>query len=313
MRGWFPAVLLGGIAAVSVPHRARAQQVGAAITAVLPSPSGGTQSFGYSIRPAGIFDATFSAVHLGAWEGDRWGAAVDLSMWRQARARLYPTAGFAVGWATGGANDTWSSWSAGLGYRLIRSGAFDLALEGRYLHVSVPDDALTLGVRMGLRVGRNRSNPNPKPATGTMAPAAPPLATAAPSASSALAQGIIQSALDAMGTPYVWGGSDANGFDCSGLIRYAYHEHGIELPRRSSDQAREGIALEREIRDLLPGDILAFGSSPAQVTHVGLYLGQGRFIHSASSGVRISLLSQDDPDGRYWWQRWVAVRRILQP
>jgi cell wall-associated NlpC family hydrolase len=310
MRGWLRVLLAVGLVAVSIPSHAHTQAVGTTITAVLPSPSGGGQSLGYTLRPAGIFDATLSGVHLGAWEGDRWGVAVDFSMWRQAGARVYPTGGFGAGWGAGTAADTWSAWSAGLGYRLIRSGAFDFALEGRYLHVSIPDDAFTLGVRMALRVGRSRSGPKPAPAA---VPTAPPLAIAAPTARSALAQGIIQSALDAMGTPYAWGGSDANGFDCSGLIRYAYGEHGIDLPRRSADQAREGVAVEREVGALLPGDIVAFGSSPDQVTHVGLYLGQGRFIHSAATGVRISLLSQEDPDGRYWWQRWITARRILQP
>lgn len=307
MRDWLRSVLPLGFMAISILPHAHAQAVGATVTVVLPS-SGGAQSLGYTVRPAGVFDATFSAVHVGAWQGDRWGAAVDLSMWRRARARVYPTGGFAAGWSSGATGDGWSSWSAGLGYRLIRSGPFDLAFEGRYLHVSIPEDALTLGVRIALRVGRSRPGPTSAPV-----PAVPPLATAAPTAGSALAQGIVQSALDAMGVPYAWGGSSANGFDCSGLIRYAYREHGIELPRRSVDQAREGVAVELAVGALLPGDILAFGSAPGQVTHVGLYLGQGRFIHSATTGVRISLLSQDDPDGRYWWQRWIAARRILPP
>jgi cell wall-associated NlpC family hydrolase len=114
-----------------------------------------------------------------------------------------------------------------------------------------------------------------------------------------------------MGTPYLWGGSSANGFDCSGLIQYAYQQAGITLPRRSADQAKAGQLIPREIGLLAPGDILTFSRDPGgPVTHVGLYVGERRFIHSSSSGVRLSLLSEEDPNGRHWFARWVGVRRI---
>jgi cell wall-associated NlpC family hydrolase len=116
-----------------------------------------------------------------------------------------------------------------------------------------------------------------------------------------------------MGRPYEYGGTgeDGDGFDCSGLIQYAYAQHGIALPRRSVDQAREGWDVGRDANALLAGDILTFTNSGGPVTHVGLYIGNGQFIHSASGGVQISLLSPDDPYGRWWYQRWVGARRIL--
>jgi cell wall-associated NlpC family hydrolase len=114
-----------------------------------------------------------------------------------------------------------------------------------------------------------------------------------------------------MGKPYVWGGSSENGFDCSGLIQYAYQQAGIILPRRSVDQAKAGQLIPREIGLLEPGDILTFSREPGgPVSHVGLYVGERRFIHSSSAGVRLSLLSEDDPSGKHWFARWVGARRV---
>ncbi len=122
---------------------------------------------------------------------------------------------------------------------------------------------------------------------------------------------MVETALDVMGTPYRWGGNDQDGYDCSGLIQYAYGEHGILLPRVSRDQARMGTAVDRDAGRLAPGDILAFSVDGGGVSHVGLYVGDGRFIHSASSGVKLSSLSADDPDSRWWRARWVGARRVL--
>ena len=117
-----------------------------------------------------------------------------------------------------------------------------------------------------------------------------------------------------MGRPYQWGGTGArgSGFDCSGLIQYAYGRHGISLPRRSVDQAREGREVSKNPARLLPGDVLTFSNTGRGVTHVGLYVGDGRFIHSATRGVQLSTLSADDPYGRWWYNRWIGVRRIVQ-
>jgi cell wall-associated NlpC family hydrolase len=128
-----------------------------------------------------------------------------------------------------------------------------------------------------------------------------------------LADSIIATAADAMGRPYQFGGTGENGagFDCSGLIQYAYAKHGIRLPRRSTDQAREGTKVDRKVALLKPGDLLTFSNRGGPVTHVGLYLGERRFIHSATRGVQVSTLSAEDPYGRWWYQRWVGARRIV--
>jgi cell wall-associated NlpC family hydrolase len=131
--------------------------------------------------------------------------------------------------------------------------------------------------------------------------------------SAALADSVVETAADMMGRKYEYGGTGdgGDGFDCSGLIQYAYAQHGVALPRRSADQALSGRGVPKDPSALLPGDLLTFSSAGGPVTHVALYIGNGQFIHSATGGVQISLLSPDDPYGRWWYQRWVGARRIL--
>lgn len=129
---------------------------------------------------------------------------------------------------------------------------------------------------------------------------------------SELASEVVRAALDAMGAPYRWGGEDGNGYDCSGLIQYAYGQHGIILPRVSREQARLGFTVDPRIEALHAGDILGFSVEGAGVTHVGLYIGEGQFIHSATGGVKLSSLTALDPDSAWWRRRWVQARRILQ-
>jgi NlpC/P60 family len=124
---------------------------------------------------------------------------------------------------------------------------------------------------------------------------------------------VVETALDVLGSPYQWGGTEENGFDCSGLIQYAYARHGIRLPRTSRDQALAGNPVAMVVDSLLPGDILAFaGRGGGSVTHVGMYVGEGKFIHSSSTGVKLSRLDTNDPEGSYWIPKWVGARRLLQ-
>ena len=127
------------------------------------------------------------------------------------------------------------------------------------------------------------------------------------------AKDIVQTALGVLGTPYEWGGTAENGFDCSGLIQYAYARHGIRLPRTSHDQAHAGSLVTPIIEALQPGDILLFSAQPGSgVTHVGMYVGEHTFIHSSNAGVGLSRLEAQDSDGAWWVERWVGARRVVQ-
>lgn len=96
---------------------------------------------------------------------------------------------------------------------------------------------------------------------------------------------VVETALLYLGVPYVWGGEDPNiGFDCSGLVRYVYLQHGIELPHYSGYQFKMGK--EVSIDELQPGDLVFFGNP---VHHVGIYVGNGYFIHAPQTGDFVKL------------------------
>ncbi len=176
---------------------------------------------------------------------------------------------------------------------------------------------LALRGHVAFKFGRGSPSPRPERVAPAPTPPSPEaLSTAArvEGASAAAADvglAVVQTALANMGAPYRWGGTDGNGFDCSGLIQYAYGEQGILLPRRSRDQAVTGTLVEQSVNSLRPGDILGFAESGSRVTHVGLYVGDGQFIHSSSTGVRLSSLTAADPYSRWWQDRWVTARRVL--
>jgi cell wall-associated NlpC family hydrolase len=199
-----------------------------------------------------------------------------------------------------------------------------IGAEGRWRKLSLSGrQGVQLALGLALHVGRGSTPPErarpqdqlagPFLLPESLASTSQPDAGARPSPAT-LADSIIATATEAMGRPYAFGGTGAHGegFDCSGLIQYAYGKHGIALPRRSTDQAREGRKIGREVRLLASADILTFSNRGGQVTHVGLYIGDGRFIHSATSGVQVSTLSAEDPYGRWWYKRWVGVRRIVR-
>ena len=95
----------------------------------------------------------------------------------------------------------------------------------------------------------------------------------------------VETAMALRGVPYLWGGASRRGFDCSGLIRFVFAQHGVTLPHHSASQALHGTRVEGRLQ---PGDVVFFGTP---IHHVGMYVGGGHFIHSPRSGEVVSLRS----------------------
>ena len=107
-----------------------------------------------------------------------------------------------------------------------------------------------------------------------------------------------------VGVPYVFGGNDPSGFDCSGFTRYVYSAVGIDLPRMADEQYNVGSYVSRSF--LQPGDLVFFTTYLPGVSHVGIYIGNNQFINASNNGVSI-----DNLDSRYWSSRYVGARRVM--
>ena len=104
---------------------------------------------------------------------------------------------------------------------------------------------------------------------------------------------IVRLSLAQVGTPYTYGGaSPQRGFDCSGLVRYVFGQVFLTTPRRAAEQAHSGAPISRH--DLRPGDLLMFGAGDS-ITHVGIYVGDRKFVHASSVAGRVILSSMDRP------------------
>ena len=121
-------------------------------------------------------------------------------------------------------------------------------------------------------------------------------------------QEIADFALQFVGYPYVYGGSSPKGFDCSGFTSYVYSQFGYSINRTASNQLDNGYAVS--MSELQPGDLVMFnnGSSSKRATHVGLYIGNGEFVHASTSRVGVIVSGMDEA---YYTTGFVGARRIV--
>ncbi len=115
-------------------------------------------------------------------------------------------------------------------------------------------------------------------------------------------------ALEMRGQPYRWGGEAPGGFDCSGLVKYAYAQAGLEVPRTSEGQY--DAIRQLYVHQLVPGDLVFFRTrSAVTATHVGIYVGDNRFVHALNPKRPVHAARLDN---RYWEQRLIAAGSLLQ-
>jgi len=134
----------------------------------------------------------------------------------------------------------------------------------------------------------------------------PQTPASAATASTPTIQTLLQRAFTLLGTPYRYGGNTPEtGFDCSGLVSYVFRTIGIDLPRVSRAMAHEGTRILH--RDALAeGDLVFFGRR-GRIDHVGIYIGNGQFLHAPRSGRDVTVSSLSDG---YWASKYVEARRL---
>ncbi|MGH8240779.1 MAG: C40 family peptidase [Steroidobacteraceae bacterium] len=132
-----------------------------------------------------------------------------------------------------------------------------------------------------------------------------PVGILRPSHEDGAGEKLVQIASGLIGTPYRYGGEDPRGFDCSGLVFYSFDKLGIGVPRTAQEQRRAARGVKREA--LTAGDLVFFRTSARRVNHVGIYAGDGKFIHAPRSGKVVSYAYLDDP---YYRQHFVSAGRL---
>jgi cell wall-associated NlpC family hydrolase len=118
-----------------------------------------------------------------------------------------------------------------------------------------------------------------------------------------IARTLTRDALRFLGTPYVFGGTSTSGFDCSGYVQHVFAMLGVSIPRTADAQYYAG---HRITGGMKPGDLVFFQTYEPGPSHVGIYLGNGKFVHASSHGVMVSNLSDS-----YWASRYLGAKRMI--
>ncbi len=139
-----------------------------------------------------------------------------------------------------------------------------------------------------------------------LVPAGPPSGDWRPRSGSAGGNALVQLALAEVGKPYAWGGTGPDAFDCSGLVLYVAEALGIDIPRVAADQAFAGVHVDYD--QLAPGDLVFYANTyEPGITHVGIYIGNNRWVTAQDEYSGVLILSLDVP---YWKTRYAGARRI---
>jgi hypothetical protein len=227
-----------------------------------------------------------------------------------------------------GFTDAIRTWSYGGGLQLGIGRILSVNGEVRSRHLAAPatpaDSQFVRGleyrVGIGFHFGANHSRSPVFRRSADVPPRAPrpvkrsPTRTTWPvstTSTSASARRVMSTAEQYIGVPYRYGGtSPRTGFDCSGFVQYVYAGQGIDLPRTSRQMAGAGIAVEPTARALAVGDLMLFAQG-GTISHVAIYAGNGRFIHSSSSGHGVRYDDLGTQRGQWFANHLVAARRVM--
>ena len=117
---------------------------------------------------------------------------------------------------------------------------------------------------------------------------------------------ILSKAFQYLGKPYVWGAAGPKAFDCSGFTLYVYNSFGVSLPHSAASQAGMGQTVSKS--NLQPGDLIFFNTTGG-ISHVGMYIGSGQFIHASSGSSKVTV---SELGSSYYSSRFVTAKRILK-
>ena len=146
----------------------------------------------------------------------------------------------------------------------------------------------------------------PKPADTASPAAAAPVAPTAGKADSSIKDRLLRVAQRMLAVPYRFGGTTLWGLDCSGFVQKTFAFLNLDLPRSAREQFREGAKVAKA--DLSPGDLVFFRTYAKYPSHVGIYLGDNRFVHASSRERKVTVESLDTP---YYMKRYIGAKRLL--
>lgn len=288
---------------------------------------------GFAVRASGHLSLeNSSSASLGAGGNIRpWGADADVVWSIGGRSfggynRSFAPFVFAgIGTAamdSGGFRIRQNNWSYGVGASLPMAGAIDLFGESRWRmsRYVLPTAEFAPRPRQEFRVGvsfhvggtggsRSRSAPSAG-RRSDVAVSVPGAGFPSTGKTSASAARVLDGAEQYVGVPYKYGGtSPATGFDCSGFVQHVFAKQGVRLPRTSRQQAQVGTSLPPDWRAVSAGDLVMFAED-GPISHVAIYAGRNRIIHSSSSGGGVRYDDLSTQRGAWFMDHMVAARRV---